>query len=65
MKCFILVGIRLIDTNLRIAKVICIVSIVINALIHIVMRPAPDVSPGDNFLFVKWGVVEYLLNSSW
>lgn len=65
MKCFILVGIRLIDSNLRIANVICIVNIVINVLIHTVMRPAPDVSHGDNFLFVKWGVVEYLPNSFW
>lgn len=52
-------------SSLRIANVICIVNIVINALIHTVMRLAPDVSHGDNFLFVEWGVVEYLLNSPW
>lgn len=53
MKLFSLIRIRLIDRNIRITNVICIVKIFINGLINTVIGPASDVSDGDNFILMK------------
>ena len=37
----------------------------INGLINIERGPASDAIHGDNDIFMKWRIVEYLLNISW
>ena len=65
MKRFSLTGIRLTDSNRRMAGVIGIVQVSIRGLTNAVVGPAPDASHDGNFVLMKRRVVGHMLNIPW